>query len=101
MEDRCAMRDYGCWMLDALCLCFTLFPFEHAFAGDAVPEFAGGVVQHGLAKALPPEEEEGVADFLFGVIEALAAGDFADVLGRDGDFFAAIKLQQAFVSDFL
>ena len=52
-----------------------------------------GGIQHQFAEALAAEEEEGVADVLLGVVEAFAAGDFADVLGGDGDFFASIKLQ--------
>jgi hypothetical protein len=74
---------------------------EHAGAGDAVADFAGGTVGDDFAEALTAEKEEGVADFLLYVVEALAESDFADVGRRDGDFFAAVELEQAFVANLM
>jgi len=74
---------------------------EHPGACDAVAHFAGGGIADDFAQALAAQEKERVAYFLFGVIEALPVSHFADVRRRDGDFFAAVKLQQTFVSDFV
>jgi hypothetical protein len=58
---------------------------QDASAGDAVADFAGGGVGEGFGEALAAQEEESVTDFEFGVVEAFASGDFADMGGAAGD----------------
>jgi hypothetical protein len=74
---------------------------EHSGTRDTVADFAGGAVADDLTQALAAQKEQRIADFEGGIIEALTPGDFADVLGGDGDLFAAVKLQEAFVTDFV
>ena len=74
---------------------------EQAGTGDAMALLAGGGIDHDFAEALPAQEEKRVADLAVGVVEALAACDFADVSSGDGYLFAAVELEKAFVSDFL
>jgi len=76
-----------------------LFPMKHAGAGDSVAPLASGAVADDFAQALASQEKQRIADFGFAVIKTLSPGDLSDVFGGNGNLFAAVKLQQAFVAD--
>ena len=79
----------------------VVFPLQHPFARDPVLHLAGRLLANFFTESLPRQKKQPIPNLALRIIEPLAPRHFANERRGDRDFFAAIKLEQTFVTDLL